>query len=389
MLAENRIRHTIVSVLLVHSLLGIPTITHALSCAPRQFTLSEAYGAADSIIVGLITECKEEISRDSWANGGDDCSFTSLEVLKESVPARDYSGATSSSGCGLSLHVGGQYLLFLDSSNRPLRFSAPLSGDHYQTELAGRYLKIIRDYRDKRVNDLAEPWTFSDHMGQCSVSQSVRGNHISFSVRGSGAPEFPEPSWVIDSIDGHTVYRATVPIYDPDTKMPSGEAELIAYGEVPDYGDKMVFGVTMLERQPPVIRQASISVGSTTWPLLRMDTIVSVSDVSTHTMVRYLATGQTAEQILSAMGSSQVERESEVAPPNQSSFELVTPGDNYFGESAPEQSATTQSQNSKARATRAYQPKQDPPEPVLRIESRSTQLATALRPFEACHAGGR
>jgi hypothetical protein len=128
MLTERQMRHAIASIFSILTFFGAPTITHALSCASRHFTLSEAYEAADSIIVGLITECKEEVSSDPWANGGSDCSFSSIEVLKEPSPARDYSGVTSSSGCGLSLHVGGQYLLFLDSKNQPMHFSATLSG---------------------------------------------------------------------------------------------------------------------------------------------------------------------------------------------------------------------------------------------------------------------
>src|SRR5690606_7531132 len=54
---------------------------YALSCKSELFTLSEAYEAADSIIVALVTECEEEVSSDSWASGGDGCSFVSLEVL--------------------------------------------------------------------------------------------------------------------------------------------------------------------------------------------------------------------------------------------------------------------------------------------------------------------
>lgn len=99
--ARNRIWHLIASNLLIHSLLWIPTITYALSCAPRDFTLNEAYESADSVIVGLVTECQQPVSRDSWASGSDDCSFTALGVLKESLPARDYSGVTSSAGIGL------------------------------------------------------------------------------------------------------------------------------------------------------------------------------------------------------------------------------------------------------------------------------------------------
>ena len=55
----------------------------ALSCAPNYRTLEESYASADSIIVALITECKIENSPKMWVNGGEDCAFDSLEILKD------------------------------------------------------------------------------------------------------------------------------------------------------------------------------------------------------------------------------------------------------------------------------------------------------------------
>ena len=403
MLAEKQIQHAIASTLSVLVMLGTPTISHAMSCAPRQFTLSEAYEAADSIIVGLITECKNEVSTDAWANGGSDCSYSSMEVLKEATPARDYGGITSSSGCGLSLHVGGQYLLFLDSTNQPMHFSAPLSGNHHQTQLANQYLRIVRDFRDGRVNDLAEPWMYGEYMGQCSVYHSIRGNQISFYGRRPDAPQVPAPSWTQDSIDGQTVYRATVPFYDLDTKLPSGEGEIVAFGEVPDHNnDDLILRVGLWEKQPPPMRQATLSVGDKTWPLFRMETILSLSDVSKHKSVEYYAAGGVAKQILSAMlrpsdmvvSATIVATDSsykvpEVTPPDQPSFGIASSKDDYFGPKAPEHSATKPSPAPKASAVNAYKAREEPPEPVLRVESRSTQLSSVIQMFEACYAGSQ
>jgi hypothetical protein len=402
MLAKNRIRHTIVSILLVHSLLAVPTITHALSCASRHFTLSEAYGAADSIIVGLITECKEEISRDSWANGGDDCSFTSLEVLKESVPARDYSGVTSSSGCGLSLHVGGQYLLFLDSKNQPMHFSAPLSGDRYQVQFANRYLRIIRDFRNGVVNDLAEPWTYGEYEGQCSINHRIRGHQISFSRGSPGGPQHPIPDWTQESINGETVYKATVSMIDLDSKMPSGEAELVAFGNVPDFAnDKLVFKVSLQERSPAPARQATLSVGDRTWSLNRMEMNLTLAGASTHKAVEYYAAGDVAERILSAMvqpsdivvtatvvASNSAPTDAEVPPPDQPSFGVAPSKDDFLVQAAPGLSSTRPSAAPNVRAADSNRSQSKPPEPVLRVESRSTQLTSVIQSFRACYAGG-
>lgn len=61
-------------------LLVLPMTARALSCAPKVHTLLEAYEAAESIIVGLVTECEEEINREPWANGGSGCSFGGKSV---------------------------------------------------------------------------------------------------------------------------------------------------------------------------------------------------------------------------------------------------------------------------------------------------------------------
>ena len=143
-------------------LLVLPATALSLSCAPNAFTLSEAFEKADSIIVALVTECKKEISSEAWAHGGADCSFVSLEVLKESKPVRDHRGVASSHGCGLSLFVGKQYLLFLDSENKPIGLSASLSGDQSPFQLSTSYQKILREYRDGAIQDLSEPWVFGE-----------------------------------------------------------------------------------------------------------------------------------------------------------------------------------------------------------------------------------
>ena len=402
MLTNRQTRHVIASTLSVLALFGVPTISHALSCAPRQFTLSEAYEAADSIIVGLIAECKNEISTDQWANGGSDCSFTSLEVLKESVPARDYSGVTSSSGCGLSLHVGGQYLLFLDSKNQPVHFSAPLSGDRYQAQLANRYLRIIRDFRNGVVNDLAEPWMFGESDGYCSIWHSIRGNQIRFTGRTPDAPQQPKPDWTQETINGETVYRTTVPLLDADTKLPSGDAEIVAFGEVPDYpDDALMLRVSLPERSPAPVRQATLSVGARTWSLNRMEMNLSLPGASAHTVVEYYGAGDVAEQILSAMAqpsdivvsaavvAANIDSDPtpEVPPPDQDSFVRAPSKGDYFGQALPETSFTRPAVTPSVRAAGSFGAQKEPPQPVLRFESRSTQLSGVIQSFRDCYAG--
>ena len=55
--------------------------------------LAEAYEAADSIIVGMVTECGQSETADRWAGGGNECAFvTPEEVVQQSTPTRDYAG---------------------------------------------------------------------------------------------------------------------------------------------------------------------------------------------------------------------------------------------------------------------------------------------------------
>lgn len=79
-LTNRQTRNAIASIFCVLALFLVPAISNAMSCAPRQFTLSEAYDAADSIIVGLITECEEEVSSEPWANGCTCSTFPSFHA---------------------------------------------------------------------------------------------------------------------------------------------------------------------------------------------------------------------------------------------------------------------------------------------------------------------
>ena len=351
-------RHAITPTLAIFVLCGAPVISHALSCAPRQFTLNDAYETADSIIVGLITECKEEISSDPWANGGSDCSFSSIEVLKESSPARDYNGMASSSGCGLSLYVGGQYLLFLDDKNQPMYFSTRFGSDLYRDQLANEYLRIIRDFRNGVVDDLSEPWMFQKTDESCSIRQSVEGNQVSFIRRTPDATQQPPLNWTRDTIQGQTVFRTTAPTYNTESKLPEEDVEIVAFGAIPEYtDDTLMLRVSLDERPPAPIRQARLLVGNRAWSLNRMEMNLSLSGPSTHKLVDYYATGDAAEQILAAM---------------------IQPSDIVV-------SATLIASDLESAAGDIFQ--EPPPEPVLRVESRSTQLSNVMPRFRACGGG--
>lgn len=392
-----------VSTAAIAALLVLPLNTSALSCAPRLFTLSEAYDAADSIIVGLITECVEEISQDSWANGGSDCSFVSLDVLKESNSARDYRGIASSSGCGLSLHVGKQYLMFLDSENRPMHFSASLNGGQRPNQLSNSYQRILREFRDGVIRDLSEPWTFGKHEGACSLSHTVGGHRISF---GRGTPDSQERSaqdWTREKVDGKTVYSGRSRSTGANSSSPLHDVEVVVVGDIPEYPiDAQMLSIELQEQTPAPVRQATITVGNRSWQLYRVEAFISISGMPPITQVNYKVGGDVSEQILSAMGEptdivvsavlvnsprADSGSSSEAFQLGQGSIILAPPGDGYLsnkpqtaGQLKPETSPTFGS-------ARVVQTPRGPSEPILRLETRSTQLAPALKEYKACYEG--
>jgi hypothetical protein len=403
MTTARSVRRATVLMTAIVILFALATSAYANVCAERLFTLSEAYEAADSIIVGLVTECRQAVSSEPYASGGADCSFTGLEVLEDSVSARDYSGIVSSSGCGLSVNVGEQYLLFLDSENRPLWFSASLGGDRYESQRASQYLRILRDYRDRRVDDLAEPWIFRGSEGYCSVSQRVKGSQISFSRRTPDAPPQPELVWSQDTANGETVYRATSPLIDADNRLADGEVEIVAFGDNPGIDDDALFlRVSIREGLTARARKTTVSVGDTTWSLNRMEMHLSLGDAAKHTSIDYWQAGKAAEQILSAMLRPSdivvtatlvlpnADSESRDAPqPGQGTVAVSEPKGNFLGRAPTTTRSTSPSAALTPRDGSPYPAWEEPAEPVIRVESRSTQLSSVIQRFRACFAQGQ
>lgn len=394
-LVDRSMRCVPVSTISAVLLSALPINTYALSCAARIFTLSEAYEAADSIIVGLVTECEQEVSDDPWAHGGANCSFVSLEVLKESVPARDYRGVASSSGCGLSLHIGNQYLLFLDSENRPMHFSAGLISDDHAARISNAYVRILRDYRNGVSDDLSEPWVFAEFEDMCFLSHGVRGNQISFSHGKRGAEEQAKRNWARETVDGKAVYRST-----DDT---IGAMEVVVTGDLPTYPDGVqMLSVSLPERSPAPLRHASLSVGTQSWSLYRVQAAMSIRGMPATTTVDYKIGGAAAEQILAAMMEPSdivVTATLTVAPGNNASLpsEDRGPGDDsvvlgpmdddHLGPAPPETNASEPEIVSEERGVNAYRDREEPPETFLRMETRSTHLANTVERYRACYSG--
>ncbi len=393
-LVDRSARRVPASMISVAVLVLLPVNTYALSCQGRLFTLEEAYEAADSIIVGLVTGCEEEVSSDPWAHGGANCAFVSLEVLKESVPARDYRGVASSSGCGLSLQVGNQYLLFLDDENRPMDFSAGLISDDHLAQLSNSYVRILRDFRNGVGADLSEPWMFRELEGTCVLLHGVRGNQISFSRNKADAAEQIKQNWARETVDGKAVYRSTV-----DTV---GAMEVVVTGDLPTYPDgAQMLSVSLPERSPVPLRNARLSVGTQSWSLYRVEAAMSISGLPATTTVDYKIGGEAAEQILSAMmepsdivvtATLATTSDNDTGGPIEAhqagddSVNRAPVDDNYFGPVPPETNATAPEIVSVEGGVSPYPAQEEPPETVLRMETRSTHLANAIERYRACYS---
>ncbi|MEM7312049.1 MAG: hypothetical protein AAF497_02745 [Planctomycetota bacterium] len=363
----------------------MPAVATALSCAPPTYDLAAAYESADSIIVGLVTECEEEVSTEAWVSGGSNCSFVSLETLKDATPKRDYSGVASSAACGLSLKVGEQYLLFLNHENKPIVNSASLWSKSYPNPFAGEYLEILRDYRDGRAIRLAEPWTFTETKASCRLVQNAGRNSIVIGRGTSIPPKMPKPVWTKHESNGQVVYKTTYPALNQQTGRSMGDIEMVAYGKNPDGSyDSLGLTVTFAERSSSnsPMRRATISVGAQTWPLYRTEITASFGATASPAMVHYYLAGEDAEKILSAMAepadivAEAILVEQNDDPGGSPQLQEDTP---YFGPAPPSDSVVVQS-------TSRAKPVQEDAEPILRLKSRSDRLAMVIDDFRACYS---
>lgn len=99
---------------------GLVSVSSALatSCIPVQSTLQEDYELADAIILAQVSSCAHGDPIMDWNCEDRLFNLDVIEILKDSVPSRDYGGAYPGAdaawGCGLSYKLGETYLVFLN-----------------------------------------------------------------------------------------------------------------------------------------------------------------------------------------------------------------------------------------------------------------------------------
>lgn len=368
---------------------------NALSCNSYTFKLGEAYEEADSIIVGVITACREAESSEAWVSGDVDCSFDSVEVLKESTTARDYRGTATSSGCGLSLKSGDQYLLFLDGDNSPMYASAALSGEHASTSLAREHVRILRAFRDGQVADLADPWMLHEGDDMCRLTHVVDNTVITFAQLKIGAPTPPLVGLTREIVDGKTVFRT-----QPGGASMPPDMEYIFSGDIHEYPEDVpAMSVSFNQRDGAAERSASVRVGDQTWPLLRRKMTVLNRGMEIATGVEYLALAGTAEDILEAMQepsevvvSARLVAPQKTEPDPPAATQQTDPDESGRFQlegifpSVPQPSVDVEPGSAAVGSVNrgANRIPQVTPEPVLRLETRSTQLPKVIDRYRAC-----
>ncbi|MEM7612099.1 MAG: hypothetical protein AAF270_10490 [Pseudomonadota bacterium] len=367
----------------------MPSVASAFTCAAEPYTLREAYEDADSIIIGVVTECAQPISGAPHTGGGAGCIFTGVEVLKGVVPARDYRGRADSAACGLAYEVGKQYLLFLDQDNQPLPYSAPMEGEHYRATQATDYARVLRDYRASRVDGLDEPWQLDQSSGVCTVSMMEKRYRISVTEM----PTFePAIEWTRESRGKQTIYTAMVPVLNSQPGSPTNEIRVSAFGVVPTFEDGAIaINVTLPDAQSKNLRVASVEINGKSWPLHRIEAELAVNNHTSVMIATYQIDGKQAQEIVSLLSqqpkqvtvlatlvepdSAQAANDSDglVRAPSANARQALT-NDSGFGRDMGTLSVASQSAGSQDASKQR----------VFRWQWRSTQLPPALDAFRRC-----
>ncbi len=292
----------LVRTLLALLLLVSPAVAFALSCIPNAYTLQEAHDSSDAIIIAIVSDCAVPKSADGWSTGGDSCTLSTLEVIKAASPARDYTVIADSAGCGLSLHVGHQYLLFLDELNGVLKYSTPLQGSYEKSDPLGAHLEILRDYRDGRINDLPEPWFYYESEQVCTLYQAVGFTQITFQTVSAGWQVGNGEDWQLQKTAGEWVYRRTQQSAGETNNQTSQSVTVSS--TLPDFpNQRHSLQVSFSDTRPAPNRLAVLSADGTSWQLHQTRTRSYRGERMSHESVVYVASEKSTMSILEHLDS--------------------------------------------------------------------------------------
>lgn len=361
------------------ALLTLSADALSLSCARPSNSIEEAYDASDSIIIGVVNQCEVLQSREVWVQGGEGCSFSTLEVLKDSASPRDYTGIVDSSACGLSVRVGEQYLLFLDAENRPLQFSEHLPGEPTTTGKLEARIDLLRRYRNGQAEELAEPWLFRETFTEACSLQHLSGyaNRIAFERRPPHATPLADLDWEGMEMNG-------MPMFRPE-QIDEMRLQFAAMPPQPaDPAHRLE--VSFPEREPVAPRNVTLRVDKQVWTLER-ETVELPEHVRSPIAYRYVLRGGAALEVLSAMElpADVVVTATLVAPAEPAVAPPAVGVSNGFAAIEVDQTGFAGAVTQGDRQQQVRRVRQ-PPEPTIGFKVRSTNIIGALEQYRACNA---
>ncbi len=172
-----------------------------------------------------------------------------------------------------------------------------------------------------------------------------------------------------------------------------------------DYPDsrpqsEQIMTVQLLEQSPASPRDAAIRVGQRSWPLQRKDNSTKLDDrtISLPTIYTYSVTGDVAEEILSALetpsnvlvtatlvtqsAGSTATNDSASTSQDAATMHTDTVNSHVGIVVATNSTSEATTQEHQAGIRRAYK---RAPEPVLRFDTRSTNLARTIDDYRSCY----
>jgi hypothetical protein len=292
----------------------------ALTCLYESLTLAENYTNAVGIVVAEVEGCANGAEPTSgWCQCADgarpfDCPDRNryrlriLEVLKDSVPPQDFSGAYEGgdgmTSCGHRLIPGESYLLFISGPGSINRSAGgALTGDGAWRDLH-ETLAILRDYRngwiddlDRAVNERAKEWRFQDNSLLCELAQGVADLQMTFLY--PYVDDFAHYGYMAEFDDeGYATSFVGAPI-DPVAAAADGTGMTI---EGPQHGPRvLVFTATFNPEASTIPDSATIRLGDKTWKLVNQTTTIRVHDTVVASLVSDVASDGDALEILQLM----------------------------------------------------------------------------------------
>jgi hypothetical protein len=272
----------------------------ALTCAYEPLSLEESYALAEGIVVARVLGCADGATPENGRCADYRYHLETIEVLKQPEPWQNisgaYQGADGMTRCGQAFTSGESYLLFFDRSGSIISSAGgALKGPYPQTRETQWKLAILREYRDGRVADLADPWIFSDVGLSCELKQRVAGHEISFVY------PYTEPSGeyaygVEFDDDGNPTLANPTPV---SRGFSQGMAREI---EGPQFEpNSLSFSVRFLDYLETERDTGTISVGDGAWDLETQILTMYRDGRELFSLSSDLALGESAQQIFDAM----------------------------------------------------------------------------------------